>query len=44
MTLPRQFDAVIHCDETSALKPLEPVDDTVPALSHEAPEAYPTGL
>jgi erythromycin esterase-like protein len=43
-TLPRQFDAVIHCDETSALEPLEPVDTMSQAPSHEAPEAYPTGL
>jgi erythromycin esterase-like protein len=43
-TLPRQFDAVIHCDETSALEPLEPVDKMIQASSREAPEAYPTGL
>jgi len=43
-TLPGQFDAVIHCDQTIALEPLEPVDKMVQAPSHEAPEAYPTGL
>jgi hypothetical protein len=43
-TLPRQFDAVIHCDETSALEPLVPLDEPVSAPSHEAPEAHPTGL
>jgi erythromycin esterase-like protein len=43
-TLPRQFDAVIHCDETSALEPLEGVDKVSQDPSHEAPEAYPTGL
>lgn len=47
-TLPRQFDAVIHCDETSALEPLVPLvpvgDTTIPAPSHDAPESYPTGL
>ena len=43
-TLPRQFDAVIHCDETSALEPLEAVDKPASVPSDEAPEAYPTGL
>ena len=43
-TLPRQFDAVIHCDETSALEPLEAVDKPASVPSDEAPAAYPTGL
>ncbi|HEY3177287.1 MAG TPA: erythromycin esterase family protein [Casimicrobiaceae bacterium] len=42
--LPRQFDAVIHCDETSALEPLEPVGTTAQEPTREAPEAYPTSL
>jgi len=39
--LPEQFDAIIHLDETHALKPLEPG-----GLWHkgEAFETYPTGL
>ncbi|MCE9508296.1 MAG: erythromycin esterase family protein [Alphaproteobacteria bacterium] len=39
--LPEQFDAIIHIDETQALKPLEPS-----GLWHkgEAFETYPTGL
>ncbi len=40
-SLPRQFDAVLHFDETHALEPLE----TTPSwLGAEAPETYPTGL
>ena len=42
--LPRQFDAVIHCDETRALEPLEPVGAKLQAPTREAPEAYPSGL
>jgi erythromycin esterase-like protein len=37
--LPAQFDALIHIDETSALRALE----TSSAPSVEAPETYPTG-
>jgi len=40
-TLTRQFDVVIHLDETTALEPLDPLKD---AASTEIPEAYPTGL
>lgn len=39
--LPAQFDAVLHFDRTSAVRPLEPG----PGWSHEEPpETYPTGL
>ena len=39
-SLPNQFDAVIHIDETHALEPLEPwsVDEA------DLPETYPTAL
>ncbi|HJP59451.1 MAG TPA: erythromycin esterase family protein [Gemmatimonadaceae bacterium] len=39
--LPRQFDAVIHLDETHALRPLD-----IPEGWHDAepPETYPSGL
>lgn len=39
--LPKQFDAVIHVDTTTALRPLEAV---VEAHRDEAPETYPTGM
>ncbi|MFP5406576.1 MAG: erythromycin esterase family protein, partial [Gammaproteobacteria bacterium] len=39
--LPRQFDAIIHYDETRALEPLEPGEGWV---AGEAPETYPSGL
>ena len=39
--LPEQFDAVIHIDETTAVKPL---GDNHMWLSGEAPETYPTAL
>jgi erythromycin esterase-like protein len=39
--LPRQFDAVVHFDETTALEPFERVGEVE---TGEAPEAYPTGL
>ena len=39
--LPAQFDAVIHVDETTAVKPLE---DNHMWLTGEAPETYPTAL
>jgi erythromycin esterase-like protein len=38
--LARQFDVVIHIDETSALKPLEPSSYWI---GGEAPETYPVG-
>jgi hypothetical protein len=39
--LPDQFDAVIHLDETSALKPLERSSE----WEHgELPETYPSAL
>jgi erythromycin esterase-like protein len=40
-SLPAQFDAVFHFDETRALAPLERV---APVETGEAPEAYPSGL
>lgn len=40
-SLPKQFDAVIHIDETNALEPLE----TSEAWRRgDAPETYPTGV
>jgi erythromycin esterase-like protein len=39
--LPRQFDAIIHIDTTSAVEPLEPTSDWG---NGEAPETYPLGL
>jgi erythromycin esterase-like protein len=39
-TLADQFDAMIHIDETQALKPLE----TWSEHPEEAPETYPTGM
>jgi len=39
--LPRQFDAVIHIDRTSAVEPLDP---TAGWHSGEPPETYPEGL
>jgi erythromycin esterase-like protein len=39
--LPRQFDAVIHLDETRAV---EPLDRTAGWDMGEPPETYPTGL
>jgi erythromycin esterase-like protein len=38
--LPRQFDAVLHFDRTSALEPL----DVVSEVTGEVPETYPTGV
>jgi erythromycin esterase-like protein len=38
--LPEQFDAVLHCDETHAVEPLERV---APRATLEAPETYPSG-
>ena len=40
--LPRQFDWLIHLDETSALVPLEPGERW--HAGEEAPETYPSGL
>ena len=39
--LPRQFDVVIHFDETRAVEPLERVAPPVP---EELPETYPAGV
>ena len=39
--LARQFDAMIHIDETSALEPLEKTDVWT---SGEVPETYPSGI
>ena len=39
--LPRQFDAVIHFDQTRAV---EPLDRTPGWETGEPPETYPTGL
>lgn len=40
-SLPAQFDAMIHLDETRALEPLE---RTAHLVSAEVPETYPTAL
>ena len=40
-SLPQQFDAMIHLDETRALEPLERVSEWD---KDELPETYPTGL
>ena len=40
-SLSRQFDAVVHIDETTALAPLDAVAD---AASGDAPETYPSGV
>lgn len=40
-SLPEQFDAVIHIDQTSALEPLE---TTAPWNAGEPPETYPSAL
>ena len=39
--LPEQFDAVLHCDETRAVEPLE---RTATWEKGEAPETFPSGL
>ena len=41
VTLPEQFDAIIHVDHTRALEPLE---RTPQWMRGEIPETYPTGL
>jgi erythromycin esterase-like protein len=40
-TLPRQFDVVLHFDETRAVEPLERLAPPVP---DELPETYPAGV
>lgn len=40
-SLSSQFDAVLHFDHTTALRPLEV---TAGWVSHEAPETFPTGV
>lgn len=40
-TLPAQFDAILHFDETRAVEPLERTSDWE---TGEAPETYPTGM
>jgi erythromycin esterase-like protein len=39
--LPRQFDAIIHFDQTRAVEPLE---RTAKWVAGEVPETYPTGV
>ena len=39
--LPRQFDAILHFDTTSAVEPLEPASQQ---NTGDAPETYPVGL
>jgi erythromycin esterase-like protein len=43
VTLPLQFDAIIHVDETSALRALEPGERWEQGIE-EPPETYPSGL
>ena len=38
--LPRQFDAIIHFDETRAVEPLE----RLAPHGSEPPETYPSGI
>ncbi len=40
--LPRQFDAIVHLDETHAIVPLDPQGGAESAL--EPPETYPSGV
>ena len=42
-TLPRQFDAVIHIDSTSALRGLEPGEQWEGGVE-EPPETFPSGI
>ena len=42
--LPRQFDAVLHFDETRAVEPLERTAHWKVEESNEAPETFPSGL
>lgn len=39
-SLPRQFDAIIHCDTTDAVSPLE----IIGRPGAEVPETYPEGI
>jgi erythromycin esterase-like protein len=39
--LVEQFDAIIHCDQTSAVEPLEKTSEWI---AGETPETYPSGL
>ena len=41
--LPRQFDAIIHLDETTAIRALEPGEQWERGVE-EAPETFPTGI
>jgi erythromycin esterase-like protein len=41
--LPRQFDAIIHIDDTSALRGLEPGEQWERGIE-EPPETFPTGI
>jgi len=40
--LPRQFDAIVHLDETHSLLPLDASDDEL--ATTEPPETYPSGV
>ncbi|HVF28921.1 MAG TPA: erythromycin esterase family protein [Pyrinomonadaceae bacterium] len=42
--LPRQFDAVLHFDETRAVQPLERTPRWTMQETDEAPETFPSGL
>lgn len=42
--LPRQFDAVLHFDETRAVEPLERGPHSTSEETEEAPETFPSGL
>ena len=39
--LSQQFDAIMHCDKTTAIEPLE---KTAQWIKGETPETYPSGL
>jgi erythromycin esterase-like protein len=41
--LPRQFDAIVHLDETTALRALEPGEQWERGVE-EPPETFPTGI
>lgn len=43
VTLPLQFDAIVHIDETSALRALEPGEHWLRGIE-EPPETFPSGL
>jgi hypothetical protein len=40
-TLPDQFDAVLHFDQTQAV---EPLDESQTWIDREPPETFPTGI